>query len=264
MGNVPDEHDIDASPAWPEIVRKIRERTPARIFVKRGSSYGTKMQLELRGARANAVDAVWSEFDMAKDFPADFVRSSGLFQVSSQAETKSQFLLRPDLGRKLSDAGRELVLQRCVKAPDLQIVIGDGLSGAAVSEQVPVLLPLLQQHARAQGWSIGSCFLVRHCRVGIINDVGDLLSPQTMLLLIGERPGLATAASLSAYMAFRPHSGNTDADRNVISNIHPRGIDVADAAARITNLAEQMMRQKRSGTALKGDTPQLPRKLDFV
>ena len=261
MGHMTDDHDLDSSRAWPEIVRKIRERTPARIFVKRGSSYGTKMELELRGARARAVDAVWSEFDMERDFPADFVTVSGLFQVSTQAETKSQYLLRPDLGRKLSDAGRELVLQRCVKAPDLQIVIGDGLSGAAVSEQVPALFPLLQQLARAKGWSIGSTVVVRHCRVGIVNDIGLLLSPQVILLLIGERPGLATAVSLSAYMAFRPHSGHTDADRNVVSNIHSRGLNVADAADRIANVAEQMMRQNRSGTMLKGDVPPKPRKL---
>ena len=94
-----------------------------------------------------------------------------------------------------------------------------------------------------------------------MNDIGDLLSPRVMLLLIGERPGLATAASLSAYMAFRPCSGHTDADRNVISNIHSRGVNVADAADRIADLADQMMRQSRSGTALKGETPSTARKL---
>jgi ethanolamine ammonia-lyase small subunit len=256
-----DDHNLDASTAWPDVIQKIRERTPARIFVKRGSSYGTKMELDLRSARAHAIDAVWTEFDMAKDFPTEFVTRSDLFQVSSQAETKSQFLLRPDLGRKLSDSGRELVSQRCAKAPDLQIVIGDGLSGAAVSEQVPDLFPLLQQRARARRWSVGALFFVRHCRVGIMNDIGDLLSPRVILLLIGERPGLATAASLSAYMSFRPCSGQTDADRNVISNIHSRGVNVADAADRIANLAEQMMRQSRSGTALKRETPSTSRKL---
>lgn len=248
-----DDHKLDAAAPWPEIVRKIRERTPARIFVKRGSFYETKMELALRGARADAVDAVWTEFDMGKDFSADFVRESGIFEVASRAETKSQFLLRPDLGRQLSDAGRELVLQRCAKAADLQIVIGDGLSGAAVSEQVPILFPLLQQRARAEGWSIGSSLVVRHCRVGIINEIGELLGPRVIVLLIGERPGLGTAASLSAYMAFRPRSGHTDADRNVISNIHSRGLNVEDAADRITSLAEQMMKQTRSGTMLRGE-----------
>ncbi len=253
-----DDHNLVPPPAWPEIVRKIRARTPARIFVERGASYTTKMQLELRGARASAVDAVWTEFDLQKDFPPDFVSQWELFQVSSQAESKSQFLLRPDLGRKLSGAGKSLVAERCFKSPDLQIVIGDGLSGAALSEHVPALFPLLQQRARANGWSIGPSFVVRYCRVGIMNDIGDLLSPRVIVLLIGERPGLATAASLSAYMAYRPLTGQTDADRNLISNIHARGIRIEDAADRITNLASHMMTLKRSGTTLKEDTARLP------
>jgi ethanolamine ammonia-lyase small subunit len=253
-----DDHKLDAAPAWPEIVWKIRERTPARIFVRRGASYSTNMELELRAARASAVDAVWTEFDFERDLPAGFVARWELFQVASVAETKSQFLLRPDLGRKLSDAGRNLVLQRCVRAPDLQIVIGDGLSGAAVSEQVPGLFSVLQERARANGWTVGSAFVVRHCRVGIMNEIGDLLAPRVILLLIGERPGLATATSLSAYMAFCPRSGQTDADRNVISNIHGRGLGVEEAAGRIMNLASQMMQWKRSGTMLRADTARLP------
>src|ERR1700759_142461 len=101
-----EERNLATNPAWPEIVRNIRLRTPARIFVERGASYTTKMALELRGDHARAVDAVWTEFDLKKNFPPDFVARWELIQVSSQAESKSQFLLRPDLGRKLSDAGR--------------------------------------------------------------------------------------------------------------------------------------------------------------
>ncbi len=248
-----DEHNLVATPAWPEIVRKIRLRTPARIFVERGASYTTKMALELRNDHARAVDAVWTEFDLQKDFPPDFVARWELFQVSSQAESKSQFLLRPDLGRKLSDSGRNLIAQRCVKSPDVQIVIGDGLSGAAVSAQVPELFPLLQQRLRARGWSVGVSFAVRYCRVGIMNEIGEALAPRVLALLIGERPGLATAASLSAYMGYCPRPGHTDADRNLISNIHDRGIRVEEAADRITNLASRMMAVKRSGTALRED-----------
>jgi ethanolamine ammonia-lyase small subunit len=244
--------------AWPDIVRKVRARTPARIFVERGASYTTKMQLELRGARASAVDAVWTEFDLQKDFPSDFVAHWDLFQVSSRAESKSQFLLRPDLGRKLSDAGKSLVALRCLKSADFQVVIGDGLSGAALSEQVPALFPLLQRRARANGWSIGPSFVVRYCRVGILNDIGELLSPRVVVLLIGERPGLATATSLSAYMAFQPAAGHTDANRNLISNIHARGVHIEDAADRIMHLASRMMTLKLSGTALKEETPRLP------
>src|ERR1700682_1350740 len=132
-----DDYSLSPQPAWPEIVRKIRERTAARIFVERGASYTTQMELELRASHASAVDAVWTEFDLQEDFPPDFVAQWELFQVSSQAQSKSQFLLRPDLGRKLSDAGKSLIAQRCPRAPDFQIVIGDGLSGAALSEQAP-------------------------------------------------------------------------------------------------------------------------------
>jgi ethanolamine ammonia-lyase small subunit len=236
---------------WPEIVRKIRARTPARILANRGVAYSTQMGLELRGAHARAVDAVWTEFDLQKDFSQEFIEQWDLFQVSSQAETKSQFLLRPDLGRTLSDATKTLITQRCGKAPDFQIVIGDGLSRAAVAAQVPALFPLVLQRARARGWSIGQSLAVRYCRVGIMNDIGDLLSPRVLVLLIGERPGLATAESLSAYLGYRPRFGHTDADRNLISNIHARGVQVEEAADRIVNLAAQMLALKLSGTVVK-------------
>lgn len=253
-----DEQKLAVPVAWLEIVRKIRARTPARIFVERGLAYSTKMSLELRGAHAGAVDAVWAEFDLRKDFPPEFTAKWGLFQASSKAESKLQFLLRPDRGRALSDAARELIVQRCPKRPDIQVVIGDGLSSAAVSAQVPLLFPVLQQKFGDCGWSVGQSFVVRHARVGIMNDIGDLLSPRVLVLLIGERPGLATAESLSAYMAYAPRIGQTDADRNLISNIHARGVRIKDAADRITNLAAQMLALKRSGTTVKEDSPQLP------
>jgi ethanolamine ammonia-lyase small subunit len=254
-----DDHKLASPPAWPEIVRKIRARTPARIFVERGLAYSTQMSLELRGAHASAVDAVWTEFDLQKDFPPQFVAQWGIFQVSSKAESKSQFLLCPDLGRALSNTAKKVIVQRCPKATDIQIVIGDGLSSAAVSAQVPQLFPLLQQKFRERGWSAGQAFVVRFCRVGIMNPIGDLLSPRVIVLLIGERPGLATAESLSAYMAYAPRSGQTDADRNLVSNIHVRGLCIEDAATRITNLATQMLTLNRSGTTLKEESQGLLR-----
>lgn len=253
-----DDDKLTSPPKWPEIVRKIRERTPARIFVERGAAYSTKMSLELRGAHASAVDAVWTELDLERDFPPEFVAQWKLFEVSTKAKSKSQYLLRPDLGRVLSDAAKSLILQHCPKNPDIQIVIGDGLSSVAVSAQVPLLFQLLQQEFRDRGRSLGQSFVVRYSRVGIMNAIGDLLSPRVIVLLIGERPGLATAESLSAYMAYSPRSGHTDADRNLISNIHARGVRIEDAARRITNLAAQMLALKRSGTTVKEERPRLP------
>src|SRR5205085_7187036 len=114
-------------------------------------------------------------------------------------------------------------------------------------------LPLLEEEARARGWSFGRPFFVRHCRVGVLNDVGELLDPGVVVLLVGERPGLATAESLSAYMAYRPRPGDTDARRNLISNIHARGVPAEAAAAPIIALAERLRAAQASAVTVKED-----------
>src|SRR5262249_43781956 len=156
------------------------------------------------------------------DLGAELVGRFDIFLVRTQAASKDEFLLRPDRGRQLDDGGRAEIARRCPSGVDLQVIIGDGLSATAVLTQAPGLLPLLAEGARVRGWSFGHPFVVRHCRVGLLNDVGELLHPSVAVVLIGERPGLATAESLSAYMAYSPRPGHTDAQRNVISNIHSR------------------------------------------
>jgi ethanolamine ammonia-lyase small subunit len=113
------------------------------------------------------------------------------------------------------------------------------------------LLPLLYEGARARAWSVGQTFVIRHCRVGILNEIGELLDPQVVVLLIGERPGLATADSLSAYMAYRPRGNHSDANRNLVSNIHARGVSPRGASVRILNLAAKMMEVGVSGCGLR-------------
>jgi ethanolamine ammonia-lyase small subunit len=134
---------------------------------------------------------------------------------------------------------------------DLQVVIGDGLSAAAVVAQAPVLLDALACEAQNLSWRFGQPFVIRYCRVGVLNDLGELLDPEVVVLLIGERPGLATADSLSAYMAYRPRAGHTDAERNLISNIHVRGVAPATAAVRIIRLAARLRQLQLSGVAVK-------------
>jgi len=165
----------------------------------------------------------------------------------------------PISGRHFSEASRAEILERCPKNSDLQLAIGDGLSVSAVAAQVPSLLLLLHEGAKARGWKIGQSFVIHHCRVGIMNDIGELLNPEIVVLLIGERPGLATAESLSAYMAYRPRWKHTDANRNVISNIHSRGISLEQASVRILNLAAQMMRERASGCTLREVLGSLPK-----
>jgi len=243
-------------PDFPKILRKIRERTPARIFFGRaGAAYRTSTQMDLREAHAAARDAVRAELDLQSVFGVEFIERWKLFEVATEARSKEEYLLRPDLGRRLSDAAREELKRRCPGGSDIQIAIGDGLSVTAVAAQVPPLLPFLDEGARALGWVMGQPFVVRHCRVGVLNDIGELLSPKVALLLIGERPGLATSESLSAYMAYRPDKAHTDANRNLISNIHTRGLTPQVAANRILNLAAQMMTQRTSGFSVREQLP---------
>jgi ethanolamine ammonia-lyase small subunit len=234
------------------VMRAVRARTPARILVGRaGPSYRTDTLLGLRRDHAAARDAVCAEIDLERDLGSDFVRRYDLFEVRTRVANKEEYLLRPDLGRQLNDDSRRVLAGRCPGGTELQVVVGDGLSAAAVTAQVPRLLPLIEDEVRRRGWRFGQPFFVRHCRVGVLNDIGDLLQPEVVVLLIGERPGLATAESLSAYMAYRPRSGHTDAQRNLISNIHGRGVPPEQAAPRILALAAEMRRLGTSGVAVK-------------
>ena len=233
-------------------MRSIRARTPARLLVGRaGAAYRTDTQLELREAHAAARDSVRAELELETALAADLVRQWAIFETHTEAGDKNEYLLRPDLGRRFRDASRKEILQRCSSGNDLQIAIGDGLSVSAITAQVPSLLPMVYEGARARGWRIGQTFVIHHCRVGILNEIGELLNPVVVVLLIGERPGLATAESLSAYMAYRPCRHHSDANRNLISNIHSRGVSASQAALRILNFAAQMMTARISGCTLR-------------
>jgi ethanolamine ammonia-lyase small subunit len=228
-----------------------RARTPARILVGRaGAAYRTATWLKLRGDHAFAKDALLAEVDLVRDFGEAFVTQWGMFEVATLAETKNDYLLRPDLGRSLSTGAIGELRKRCPPGVDLQVAIADGLSAMAVRTQVPSLLPLLSAQAQQRGWRFGQPFLLRHARVGVLNDIGETLNAAVVVLLIGERPGLATAKSLSAYMAFRPRAGHDDSQRNLISNIHARGVSSEGAAERIARLAELMMARGASGVTL--------------
>lgn len=236
----------------PAIVREVRRRTPARLLAGRtGTAYKTDTLVELRQAHAAARDAVRAELDLQSDLGASVVAKWNLFELCTQASSKDEYLMRPDLGRRFDSQSRTVMLHRCPQHKDLQIAIGDGLSVTAVRAQVPELLEALNDGAVARGWAVGQMFVVRHCRVGILNEIGDLLAPKVAILLIGERPGLASAESLSAYIAYQPKSGDTDADRNLISNIHARGLGVTEAALRALRFTETMMVARRSGSGVR-------------
>jgi len=248
--------DADPTPIPDDALERAFARTPARLAVGRvGTAYRTGTWLKLREDHAAARDAVRDEVDLSRDFGPDRTTRYQLFLTRTSARTKHEYLMRPDLGRRFDDESRGCILTRCPVARDLQVVIGDGLSAKAVAVQAPPLLDGLWQQSVRRGWSFGRPFLVRFCRVGVMNEIGDLLAPKAVVLLIGERPGLATAESLSAYLGYRPRAGHTDADRNLISNIHTAGVSIPEAVDRISALIVRFRELQMSGFAVKESVP---------
>lgn len=237
---------------WNEVRRRAAAVTPARVFLgSAGLSHRTSDALALRADHAFARDAV--------DEPLDLTRPGmdalGLFEVSSAAPDHATYLVRPDLGRTLSADARATVARECPPGAEVQVVVGDGLSAAAVHAQVPLLLPRLQALVDERGWTWGRPFAVRYCRVGVMNDVGELLRAEVVVLLVGERPGLGSADSLSVYLAHRPRTGCTDADRNLVANIHDRGTPATDAAARVVAFVAAIRAAGRSGATVREPGP---------
>jgi ethanolamine ammonia-lyase small subunit len=234
----------------PEALQALMASTSARIGVGRaGPRYSTASLLLFQADHAVTQDALYRDVD------AQLLDELGLFSVQTRVTGgKQEYLLRPDLGRQLSDEARREISERCVAAPNLQVVVGDGLSAAAVEANVREMLPILRKGARAAGLSMGTPFFVKYCRVGVLNDIGDILKPDVVILLLGERPGLGRAESLSAYMAYRPKAGDTDAERDVICNIFNNGgTNPLEAAAFALQTAQLMMRKGASGIRLKQD-----------
>jgi ethanolamine ammonia-lyase small subunit len=236
----------------PDALAALIASTTARIGVGRaGPRYSTFALLLCQGDHALTQDTLMRDVDQ------HVLDDLDLFTVYTNITgDKHEYLLRPDLGRQLSDAAKQTIHAQCTPSPNIQLVVGDGLSAAAVEANVRAMLPALRQGAEAAGLSVGTPFFIKHCRVGVLNDIGEVLKPDVVILLIGERPGLGRAASLSAYMAYRPKAGDTDADRDVVSNIFSNGgTDPLAGATSILQLAQKMMQYQASGVKLKLATP---------
>jgi ethanolamine ammonia-lyase small subunit len=239
----------------------LRKVTSARIALGRsGGSLPTAPRLQFQLAHARARDAVLSPFDAA-----DFARtlaalSHPILPAHSAARDRAEYLRRPDLGRRLSDESREILSTHAANLTpvDLLIVISDGLSTHAVATQAQPLLSALLPLISASQWTLAPIITVRHGRVAIQDEIGALFRATISLMLLGERPGLGAADSLGAYFTFHPAPGNTDANRNCISNIRPGGISPPAAAAKLHPLISQSFHLALSGVQLKDDTLPLP------
>ena len=236
------------NPKDPEALKALIASTTARIGVGRaGPHYNTYSLLLFQADHAVTQDALYRDVDQK------LLDDLGLFTVQTRITGgKQEYLLRPDLGRQLSDEAKKVIGEKCVKSPNLQLVVGDGLSAAAVEANAREMFPVILQGAKSAGLSVGTPFFIKYCRVGVLNDIGELLKPDVVILLIGERPGLGRAESLSAYMAYRPKAGDTDADRDVVCNIFENGgTNPLEGAAFTIQIAQKMRQHQASGVKLK-------------
>ncbi|MDZ4159922.1 MAG: ethanolamine ammonia-lyase subunit EutC, partial [Anaerolineaceae bacterium] len=159
---------------------------------------------------------------------------------------------RPDLGRRLSDEAKAVIAEKCVKKPQVQIVVGDGLSAAAITNNLATIYPVIEQGLKSAGISVGTPFFVRFARVGVINDINEIIGADIVIILIGERPGLGVADALSAYMGYLPAGGKTDADRDVVCMITMAGgTNPLEGGAYVVELIKKTLKYQASGVELK-------------
>lgn len=241
----------------PDRWQALRALTPARIALGRsGNALPSAEVLRFGLAHARARDAVQLPLDVAA-LAADLA-AAGLasLQVRSAARDRVEYLLRPDLGRRLSDADRQRLEDQAGPGADLCIVIADGLSAVAVQRHA---LPLLRAFdALAQGrWTRTPVVIAEQGRVAIGDEIGACLGAHLVAVLIGERPGLSAPDSLGIYLTHAPRVGRSDAERNCISNIRPDGLPYEAAARSMAWLVQQALRRGETGVALKdeGDVP---------
>jgi ethanolamine ammonia-lyase small subunit len=232
----------------PEALLALMSTTTARIGVGRaGVRPKTESLLLFQSDFAVSQDALYKEVSQ------DLLKRMGLFTVNTLiTEGKTEYLLRPDLGRSLSQEAKSILESKCIKNPNIQICVGDGLSASAIEANLEKIFPVLQSGCQIAGLSMGTSFFIQNCRVGVMNDIGDIIEPEVLILLIGERPGLGRADSMSAYMAYRPQKGHSDADREVICNIFDNGgTNPLEAGAYAIRLAQDMIKNKGSGVKMK-------------
>ena len=238
----------------PALWNELRLLTAARIGQPRtGASLSTAPLLEFRLAHARARDAVHESLDQAR-LAADIAGLGvEVMQVASAAADRPQYLLRPDLGRRLASE-TAAALKRHAGRYDVAFVVTDGLSARAVQIHALPTLSHLLPILRAEALRLAPIVVARHGRVALGDAIAAALGADAVAVLIGERPGLSAPDSMGAYLTWRPGAETTDAHRNCISNIRPDGIGYADVARKLMHLTRAMRARRISGVALKDDS----------
>ena len=236
-------------------LRDLRRLTPARVGLGRaGSGMPTDALLAFTLDHARARDAVHAAFDVAALMQG--FRALGLepIEVRSRIRDRKEYLRRPDLGRMLDDGSRHALAARRDAPCALAVVIGDGLSPAAVNTHAVELVRHLVPRLATDAIEIGCTLIASGARVALGDEIGAIIGARMLVMLIGERPGLSTPDSLGAYLTFAPKPGRSDAERNCISNIHGAGLSCDEAASKIAWLVREGLAREVTGVALKDES----------
>ena len=236
---------LTEDPVDKERFAKMKAKTPARLGSgKAGPRYKTLTMLRFRADHAAAQDAVFSQV------PDDFGEKNGMISVQTKCHDKDEYLTRPDFGRIFDEENQAKIRQNITKTPTVQIVVGDGLSSAAITANALDCLAALQDGLKLRRIETGTPIFVRYCRVGAGDAVGDVTGCELVCVLVGERPGLVTDKSMSAYITYKPRTGVSESSRTVVSNIHAQGTPAVEAGAHIAELIETILKRKVSGVGL--------------
>ena len=232
-------------PADGEKFRRLKEKTPARLGSGRaGARYKTLTMLRFRADHAAAQDAVFSQI------PEDYAEKNGLLAVQTKCRDKDEYLTRPDLGRCFDEENQQKLRAGISGTPRVQIVVGDGLSSAAILSNAADCMAAIRDGLKLKGIETGKGIFVRYCRVGAGDAVGDVTGCEVVCVLVGERPGLVTDKSMSAYITYKPHTGVLESARTVVSNIHAQGTPAVEAGAFVAELIDTILKKKVSGVGL--------------
>ncbi|WP_170923001.1 ethanolamine ammonia-lyase subunit EutC [Candidatus Enterococcus palustris] len=227
---------------------KMKAKTPARLGLWRsGPRYKTQSMLRFRADHAAAQDAVFSYV------PEALIKEMNFVEVATKCQDKDEYVTRPDLGRQFDEENTAKIKANVKPNQKVQIIVGDGLSSAAIEANIKEILPSIKQGLKMFGLEFDdeSVVFIKHARVPAMDQIAELTGAEVVCYLIGERPGLVTAESMSAYIAYKPTVGMPEARRTVISNIHKGGTPAVEAGAYIAELIHKMLEHKKSGIDLK-------------
>ena len=229
----------------PEKFKKMKLKTPARLGCgKAGPRYKTLTMLRFRADHAAAQDAVFSAVD------TEFAKENDLLPTKTRCDSKDEYLTRPDLGRCFDEHNAKAIKGVIDTPPRVQLVVGDGLSSAAITANAMDCLAAIRDGLKLKGIETGKTIFVKYCRVGAGDAIGDITGCELVCMLVGERPGLVTDKSMSAYITYKPHTGVSESSRTVVSNIHAQGTPAVEAGAYVAELIDTILKKKVSGVGL--------------